>query len=223
MLLLLLVLTVSCVTVSLVVAVLAFLDPVKSLSKWLLIAALISVTGLYIDALPAGISLPDHHELPFEFVSIFSTGLIWASILTMTWYAISTLLILHVLWVALRGYRTDLLGARRNMRLCIAVLPVIAIAANLMADFTLGDVEQRLFRVVFALPLTLMVMFWLLKFESAELNFETRIERNQSGVDPKDAAAHKRLIAIMEQEQAYLEPELSITGLSERVGIPQHQ
>ena len=77
MLLFLLILTVSCVTASLIIVALAFMEGTKSLSNWLLIAVLISLTGLYIDALPTGVALPDAYELPFEFISIFNIGLIW--------------------------------------------------------------------------------------------------------------------------------------------------
>ncbi len=266
--LLLLILTISCVTISLIIVALALMEDTKSLSKWLLNATLISLTGLYIDALPAGVAFPDPYELPFEFISIFNIGLIWwlalsilndqfrlslmawlgmiasvfptlflwgselagltippviDSFLTSSLYVTSAVLIMHVLWVAISGYSNDLLGSRRVIRLCIAVLPIMAIGANLAADFILGDLEQRLLRVAFALPLTLIVMFWLIKFESMALNFQKEAVAPQNKIDPKDTAAYKRLLVIMEQEHAYLEPELSIAGLADRVGVPTHQ
>ena len=135
------------------------------------------------------------------------------------------LLILHILWTAVAGRRADLVEPRRKARIWLAVLPALALAGVFLSDYILDDTGQRLLRVVLALPVTLTIMFWLLRFDVSALSFagKTGLEPDAPKINPRDIVAHDRLMRIMEEERAYLEPDMSIGRLAERVGVPPHR
>jgi AraC-like DNA-binding protein len=143
--------------------------------------------------------------------------------LSISWYSISALLILHVFWVALSGYMNDLIIDRRLIRLCVTAIGMMAIVINLAADFLIGNLEQRLLRVVVSLPISLMLMFWLLRFNGDSLVFDVRQPNNNEDITPHKLPSYCRLMQIIEKDQAYLEPDLTVDALAKRVGIPAHQ
>jgi AraC-like DNA-binding protein len=143
--------------------------------------------------------------------------------LSVSWYSISALLVLHVFWVALSGYMNDLIIDRRVIRLCITTIGMMAIVINLAADFLIGNFEQRLLRVVVSLPISLMLMFWLLRFNDNSLIFDVSKPNTNEDIAPHKLPSYRRLMQIIEQDQAYLDAELTVDALAKRVGIPAHQ
>lgn len=271
MLVLILILTVSCVVVSLLIALLALLERSKSRSKIIMVAMLVSLSGFYILELPDELSRPYIYEFLSRFIAIPSLGLIWwfalsildddfrlgkfawlgmialsadyvldwalmvsnqtapiglDSILVTIFVAAQVFIVLHVLWVAAKGFNDDLLDTRRTARVLISVLPTIGLAINLAANYSaLEHVEQTLLCVVVALPSTLVIMLWLMRFEASALNFESRKRQETSKVqiNPRDVHVYDRLLNLMEREQAFLNPDLTIAKLAEQVGVPSHQ
>lgn len=138
---------------------------------------------------------------------------------------IPALLVLHILWIALSGLRSDLVEPRRKARIWIAALPMLVLAAILISDYLFSDIGQRLLRVTLAIPVTLVTMFWLLRFDVSALSFTASAAPvpDAPKIDPKDAAAYERLMRIIEDERAYIETDLSIGILAERVGVPAHR
>ena len=265
---LLLILTICCVVTSLNIVFIALFNRSKSLSKILLIAALVSLSCLYVDALPPGIALPDAYEVPLEFISVFCIGLIWwfaqsiledqfrlgfvqwlgmflsivgvlviwsanlvgmnlskslYNLLLFSWYGFTALLVIHVIWLAVNGYINDLIADRRHFRLFIASIGMIAIVLNLGADFLIGDFEQRLLRVVVSLPITLLLMLWLLRFNGNALVFEAHNSDKVKTSALQNNQSYYKLVQIMEEDKAYLDPELSVDSLARLVGLPAHQ
>lgn len=265
---LLLVLTICCVVISLSIVFIAIINPSKSLAKTLLIASLVSLSCLYIDALPPSVALPDAYEVPLELISIFCIGLIWwfaqsiledefklgfvqwfgmslsvagvlviwstnllgvnlskpfYNFLLFSWYGSTALLVVHVIWLAVNGYVNDLITDRRHIRVCIASIGMMAIVLNLAADFLIGDFEQRLLRVVVALPLNLLLMFWLLRFNGGALAFDAQQTTQPKSLGLQNQEYYFKLLQTMEQDKAYLDPELTVGSLAKLVGLPAHK
>lgn len=134
----------------------------------------------------------------------------------------------HLAYVTLRGRRDDLVEARRTFRvafvLALAAATVVAMLAEMLLSETF-DSEVSTLRVAIALPLTLAALFWLARLDPERLAFApTRTMVAPSpAIDPRDAPLRDRLLALMETENAYAEPGLTITRLAERLGAPEHR
>jgi len=142
---------------------------------------------------------------------------------------IFTALLIHILWVGLSGLKDDLINRRREVRLWIVVLLTLTAAASIIAGYTLDGDARRLVRGLIILPSALLMFFWSTRFVPSVLQFASPDQGpdhgldTMAGIDPRDGAAYKRLLNIMETEKAYLDPDLSVSQLAERVGVPPHQ
>jgi len=132
---------------------------------------------------------------------------------------------LHVVWVCISGFRDDLVNARRNLRLWVAVLPAAVLFIVVASNSVLTRDGTDLLRLAFSLPVALLMLFWFTRFEPSRLEFAASpaVDLVTPDIQPQDRAAHTRLLAMMEVEKAYLEPDLTVNTLASRVGIPAHQ
>jgi len=144
--------------------------------------------------------------------------------------AISLSVAAHVVFVALQGRRTDLVEKRRKLR--VRVLFALAVISVFMLDllyevyFGLYDVPvvANIILLMFYLTIIIWAFFWLTKFNLSALTFEAPAAPQSSpALTPKEEISHSRLIAIVETEKAYLDPELSIGVLAARMKTPEHQ
>jgi AraC-like DNA-binding protein len=134
----------------------------------------------------------------------------------------------HMLWMAVSGFRDDLLEGRRHFRLWIVAVIAIAILASLLSEEIENPEAGNILRAVFAFCATLLMFFWLVKFSDEALAFESkRVIAQQApveyAIDPRDQAVLGKLNAEMEAGRAFLDPELSVGSLAKRVGVPEHQ
>jgi AraC-like DNA-binding protein len=134
----------------------------------------------------------------------------------------------HMLWLAIAGFRDDLLEGRRRFRLWIVTMIAVATVASLLAE-EIDNVEAgNILRAFFAFCAALLVLFWLVKFSHEALAFETKLaetskEPIERAIDPRDRVALSRLNAAMETDRAFLDPDLSLGSLAKQVGVPEHQ
>ncbi len=153
----------------------------------------------------------------------------WSPKLVIVVSLISLIMMLHVGYVALAGHREDLVENRRKMRKYFAVALVLLIVVSifmerLAGNFGIGAFTSMYTIYLFTLPLSLWAVVWLCKLDPDRLAFPEKESRsNRSTIDPRDEAAHRRLVSIMEEKLAYAEHGLTIGKLSQRVGIPSHQ
>ena len=138
---------------------------------------------------------------------------------------IQLILVLHVIWVCISGFGDDLINARRNMRIWFAVLPAAVLLVLVVAGTIFTGYTVVLFRVMFTLPVAVFGLFWLTRFQMSQLDFAPDSGSSQeiSEIRPEDHAAHTRLLQIMEEEKAYLQPDLTVGRLAEQVGVAPHQ
>lgn len=134
----------------------------------------------------------------------------------------------HVIWAAFAGRAEDLVERRRRVRFWFALAIAGGTLLTVLTDNTFRGPDADTADLVLASvigALTAWGALWLLRLEPLRLRFEQPVEAAPAApsVDPRDAAAYRRLLQLMETERAYLEPGLTIGGLAGKVGVPEHQ
>lgn len=142
-------------------------------------------------------------------------------------------MILHLFWMALSGWRDDLIEARRRMRLWYTIVSAIAatliIGGEIAYSLQTGDRSDPAWlstsRVAVAFPAILFGVWWMLYFRAEWLVFEpvAAAKAPAPNVDPKDSASHARLTAAMEDTKLYREHGLGIGDLATKINVPEHQ
>jgi AraC-like DNA-binding protein len=134
--------------------------------------------------------------------------------------------ILHIMWVSFSGLKDDLINSRRILRLVIILLPVSnLLVGNVSLLIFDSDDVAKLVHVAQGFAVCVFWFFWLTQLKASKLDFTfvTNVESDSPKVAQQNHAYHSRLIQVMEQERAYLEADLTVGQLAERVGIPAHQ
>lgn len=132
----------------------------------------------------------------------------------------------HLAWSTLRGRSDDMIEARRNWRYGFVLALALAIGVSVSTETlfsTFRDDLVSLGRAVFALVLTVWIFLSLASLHIDALTFQAAPPRPATDIDPRDKALHARLLAAMEQDQAYATPGLSVADLAERLGAPEHR
>lgn len=136
----------------------------------------------------------------------------------------------HIVYRALAGRRIDLIEQRRRVRALFAFAISGLFLLDLWSEFAFGFHSEPLWfstieHGAFFVVITWSIL-WLLKFDKAVLTFD-RPEIHTAPSNPvlsgREKLTYDKLLAVMETEKAYLEPELSIGMLAERVETPEHQ
>lgn len=146
---------------------------------------------------------------------------------------ISIAMVLHMLWIALSGWKDDLIEARRRTRLVYVVVTAFATALVVIGEIfytsITGDHSDppsvSLIRTAIVFPPILVGAYLYLRLRTESLLFEpaTRPTLPSPSVDPKDQATHARLISIMDEDKLYREHGLGIGDLAAKLGVPEHQ
>jgi len=137
------------------------------------------------------------------------------------------LLMLHVMYRILDGYKHDLIDKRRRVRLrFVAALILVSIGASLaeagLMPLSLPVMNWLKISAIFIL--SLWALLWLTRLDEDELYFEAQTQPIDTiELDPRDEVLKSRLIRFMEQEKAYLEHGLTIRGLAEKLSMPEHR
>jgi AraC-like DNA-binding protein len=134
----------------------------------------------------------------------------------------------HLGYVALRGRADDLIAPRRRLRLFFVLALTLGSASTVLAESLFIEdfgKEVTLLRAATALPLTLWGLLWLTKFQSEKLSFQAAAAApvKPTGLDPRDKALQGRLELEMQERKTYLEPNLTIRTLAEKLKTPEHR
>jgi AraC-like DNA-binding protein len=139
--------------------------------------------------------------------------------------AIALVLVCHAIWVGIDSYRDDLIQPRREARVWIVSLVVLTLGVVLIAQVTTSGNVSGLLRVGIAFPVSILSLFWLVRFQTAILDFALVPVSNSEklNIQVKDQVAYQKLLKIMTDDKPYVDPDLSIGGLALLVGVPAHQ
>lgn len=138
---------------------------------------------------------------------------------------IFSLLLVHVLWVGLWGLKDDLVRFRREVRLWLVVILTVATVLSVISGYLLkGQFKYLLSSATVFVGLAAM-SFWLIQLKASALAFSTHdpAVSPEHAVPAKDKASYERLMQLMNDEKAYLDPALSVPKLATLVGVPPHQ
>jgi AraC-like DNA-binding protein len=135
------------------------------------------------------------------------------------------LVCLHMLWIAISGFRDDLLESRRRVRIWIVVAVALASLASVGAEYVPTATTVALLKARILLPVAIAGALWLVRLQPELLASDEAplVQAEKPRIDPRDAAALQRLLQIMQDERPFLDPDLTLDGLAVKVGVPSHQ
>lgn len=143
-------------------------------------------------------------------------------------YAIAFGLVAHIAYVAISGRKIDLVEGRRRARTIYASMISALFLIDLVSERAYGAYFTPLIINVVQLSAFLAVIlwsfYWLFRMEKSVFAFEKSapVAPAAPALSHKDAALKEKLTAIMEGERAFLETDLSIGALAQRLGAPEH-
>jgi AraC-like DNA-binding protein len=139
-------------------------------------------------------------------------------------------IVAHIVYRALAGRQADLIEGRRRVRVLFAFAIAALFLVDLGSELAFGWHEEPLWFSTIEHGLFLAVILWgcmwLFRLDKHALMFDPVTESAEAplqALSPKEQLLHQKLIAVVEAEKAYLEPELSISALALRIGAPEHQ
>ena len=133
---------------------------------------------------------------------------------------------LHVIMSTLRGRSDDLLQSRREARLNFVIVMVFVTVSAAAIEFLLtGSLSEWLYtaKVMTIWPAIFWTDLWLLKPSRTSFAFEHIARPDTAASDLKDSELHKALLREVVDQQAYLDPELTLPELSNRLAVTQHR
>jgi AraC-like DNA-binding protein len=155
-----------------------------------------------------GISLPAHE---FRYVGT---------------YVLSFLLYAHILWVALSGFRNDLVETRRSFRVWIILAVTLGGTANMAVELSgFSNTTESMINHAVSLPIVLWAFLWLTRLQTGKI-FESLagdLPKPTPDIQPKEAPTYRRLMEAMRTEAAYKDFRMSIPTLADRIEVPEHQ
>lgn len=136
----------------------------------------------------------------------------------------------HIVYLAIGERKNDLVERRRRVRTYFALTIMAVFFMDLITEYFFGMENVPLWSSALqhGIYLTIIVwaFFWLGRIDVNELLFDhpaAPVVQPESALSTKETILKEKLDAIMDSEQAWLEPTLSITTLAERIGAPEHQ
>ena len=134
----------------------------------------------------------------------------------------------HLFWVAMTGYRGDLVDARRRVRVGVVVFGLLnAVAVGVIELRGMSVTAEGIAFDSGTLVLCLAILLWITRTEPERFfavppPVPTPAPRASRGHSPPHMATKTRLLAAM-KEEAWREEGLTIGGLAGRVRVPEHQ
>ena len=142
----------------------------------------------------------------------------------------SVAIVAHLLWIALTGFRDDLVDARRRVRIGIVVFAVAnALVISVIELMGLSVTAEGIAFDSGTLVLCAVILGWITRTEPDRLfgaeatppppPASTEAPR----LSPRQALAKEKLLVAMEAEAAWRDEALTLGKLAERTGVPEHQ
>lgn len=134
----------------------------------------------------------------------------------------------HLTYTVLREGRDDLVATRRVTRAYFIVALIVTVLFSTFAAQGWLPINPDYIYFVKSLvvfPMTLWFTLWLSRLDLKSLSFETETipEPSVDLIDPRDKDLLEQLIKAMTEEKIYREPGLTIRGLAEHLGTPEHR
>lgn len=134
-------------------------------------------------------------------------------------------LMVHVLVVVWTGWRGDLVEARRRLRgplLALAAIYTLAVAIVQIAELYVGPATALSFLAAVSLLALSLASGVVFLREDPQLFGATAARGGPRRVPPRDEALARRLNEALDLEEVWREEGLTIGGLAQRLGAPEH-
>jgi AraC-like DNA-binding protein len=145
--------------------------------------------------------------------------------------AVSMALVAHGVYVAIAGWRGDLVDARRGVRAAFALLAGGAFGATVASSFLFPDGAPQAVRIPAMAALALATLAFLLLVASGGLGEKLRevlpperlpAERPHA-VERPDEALAQRVVEAMERHEVWRQERLTLAGLARRLEAPEYR
>lgn len=162
-----------------------FLDVFQMPVIWLLVLSLfdkdfrLSAIHLIIVAAMALATLMER-LVAFGFISSLPTW--WALLVN----GLTLALVVHMIFVSLRGRDDDLIESRRRSRIYIAVLTIFSALSATVFGSILFSEYQKTVHVISIWPSIVLVSFWLAKIEPNALQFYASSRQQSAQLNARD-------------------------------------
>jgi AraC-like DNA-binding protein len=152
-------------------------------------------------------------------------GIAWPGqdLVRLVGYYASLAVMAHVAWIALSGFRNDLVNARRLARAWFLLFVILSYVVLMVMDaLAFSTVWLGVVYDVTTILINVSIVLWAGELRLQQLAPDAPAPAVPS-LTPQQAKAWRKLEALMEHEHVYREPGLSIRALSARLGLPEHQ
>lgn len=136
----------------------------------------------------------------------------------------------HIIYTALAGRNADLVESRRRIRVFLSIAITVLFLVDLASEVLFGYLTVPLwFSTLHSgafFAVVIWTFFWLNRMDKHVLMFDRQPEApapSAPALTPREKLLREKLIAAVESEKAYLEPDLSIAALAARIDAPEHQ
>lgn len=152
---------------------------------------------------------------PGQSAAVVATGAVGAGVMA------------HLSWIAITGFRDDLVSARRRVRIGIIVFAILnALVISVIETLGMSITAEGIAFDTGTLILCSVILWWTTKLDPEPLFAAEPVPApavRETGPSPRQAAAKAKLIRAMEGDAAWRDEGLTIGGLAERTGVPEHQ
>lgn len=134
--------------------------------------------------------------------------------------AATVLLFAHLLTVVVRGAADDLVIARRDARFRVALILAVGGIVSVLSEIVLDEVPKNTLQAVIVLGFAILIFLWLVRLDPQRLAFKPLA---LPSTPPLEDPVYKRLLVILDDEELYLEPGLTVADVARRLAIPPYQ
>ncbi len=127
--------------------------------------------------------------------------------------------VMHMLAVTLLGRNDDLLEKRRKSRLYLVLVIAISSLLTIVLGSMLLQEFQATVNVISLSPAVLGMAVWMLKIEPNTFSFKPKNQLDKVQFSARDNALKIKLDKTIEQHRCYLEPNLTIDSLANRLAV----
>jgi len=153
----------------------------------------------------------------FEFIENLPAW--WAALVN----GLTLLIILHMVTVTLLGRSDDLIEKRRKSRIYLVLICAFsAIAVTVLGSIIFHEYQATV-TVISIWPAIILISFWLLDIDNKKFLFDEAPNELKNELSFRDRNLQEKLNRQLDENQCFLEKNLSIETLAKRLGVAEHR
>ncbi|MEM5515749.1 helix-turn-helix domain-containing protein [Henriciella sp. AS95] len=132
----------------------------------------------------------------------------------------------HIIWVAVSGFRDDLVDTRRKVRVGFVLVVVTSyLVISVIEIFGLGLRAEAIAFDMTTIAINLAILLWAARLDAQRLFTPPKKAEtiSEKALSPAFQGASARLQHLMETEKSYREHDMSLGRVADRLNMPEHQ